>query len=65
MLMNEKEATELDHYFAAPGAAEGTWMVVVQSHSRDPGRGVVSGFGSRKEAEAEAERLQAAASTLQ
>ncbi len=32
-------------------------MVIVQSHRRDPGHGVVSGLGSRKVAEDEAARL--------
>lgn len=56
-VMNDDATFRQKRYFAAPSRIEGTWMVLVQAHPRDLGRGVLNGLPSRQAAEAEASRL--------
>ena len=47
-------------YSASPGLQQGTWAVIKQRSSHDPGYAVVSDLMTRTAAEAEARRLNAA-----
>ena len=59
MRQTEKNAIQGDtvRYFAAPGAASGTWAVIAQRHSNDPGYAVLGGLPNKETAEVEADWL--------